>query len=182
MRLERIPSARLAELAASRACLEGDIHPAALPRVAALLAGDAEGRLALRLRFEDGPESRRVISLHLGGMLQLVCQRCLGPVPWPVEIEARLTAVPDEAAAEALAEPFDSVLLDADGALRVHEMVEDEVLAAMPLAPLHDGQGECRPGHGRVPGQAAGHEAAGETTRPFAGLRALQAEAAKGVE
>lgn len=179
MRLERIASARLAELAASRACLEDDIRPTALPRLASVLADGTTGRLALRLQLEAGPESWPVIGLRAAGTLQLVCQRCLGPVPWPLEIEARLTVVPDEAAAEALAEPFDSVLLDADGALCLRTMIEDEVLAVMPLAPLHDDRNECRPEHAEVPGEVADQEAAGETTRPFAGLRILQAEAAR---
>lgn len=179
MRLERIASARLAELATSRACLEDEVRPAALPRLAGVLVDGTDGRLALRLQFEAGPESRPVVELRLAGTLQLVCQRCLGPVPWPLEIEARLTVVPDEAAAEMLAEPFDSVLLDADGALCLRTMIEDEVLAVMPLAPLHDERNECRPAHAEVPGEVADQEAAGETARPFAGLRILQAEAAK---
>ena len=44
-----------------------------------------------------------------------------------------------------LADPFDTVLL-ADGELVPAQVVEDEVLAALPLAPKHSETAAVRPG------------------------------------
>ena len=63
-------------------------------------------------------------------------------------MEVALTAVTSEARADELADPFDSVLLDDDGGLPLRVAVEDEILAALPLAPRHDESGGL-PGGGR---------------------------------
>lgn len=178
MRLGQIASVRLAELAATESRLSGGISAGSLPRLAKLLAeGTAGDVLEVELRFHAGPESHVVMDLRVAGELQLVCQRCLGAVPWSPGLEVRLTIVPDEEAADRLAEPYDSVLLDARGALAAAVVVEDEILAAMPLAPVHEDEKDCL---STAPDDRQGEpEAPEEMVRPFAGLRALQGRAGK---
>lgn len=169
MLAERIGSSQLAELAAQGASLSGSLHAADLPRVHAVLArGAPDGTLAARVDFSGGPESFPVVAIEVQGVLPLVCQRCLGAVAWPVNVAVTLTAVPGEAATQELSDPFDSVLLDSDGTLHLRDAVEDEILATLPLAPLHADRRDCRAG--AVAGESA---AAAQVHRPFADLGTL---------
>ena len=105
-------------------------------------------RLAESLQDTEVPELQ--VSLKLGrdaggvrclegtvqGVLHLTCQRCLGQMAFPVEHAFRLALVHSEAEAERLAEGYDPLLL-ADDRLVVREVVEDELLLALPDFPLH---------------------------------------------
>lgn len=171
MLAERIGSSQLAEMAAQGAILEGGLGARDLPRVWALVAPQAAaaGELEARVIVQAGPASRPVVAIAVHGVLALVCQRCLEPVRWPVDVDVALTVVSDEAGTRELADPFDSVLLDAEGMLHLRDAVEDEILAVLPLAPLHADLGECRASSmaGPEPGPAA------QVHRPFADLGAL---------
>ncbi len=180
MLVERIGAAQLAEWVAAGTSLAGSVLPGTLPRVGAALAEGAAGRLEVSLHFRAGPESFPVVEIRATGMLPLVCQRCLRAVPWSLDLDVVLTLVPDEAAAEELADPFDSVLLENDGALALRAMVEDEILAMMPLAPLHAQLDGCRLSGGDEASEAATSGAASKVNRPFAGLGTLMGEDGKG--
>lgn len=173
MLAERIGSAQLLDLSAAGAGLADSIRGSELPRVAAVLAAGAGGQLEVALRFRNGPEDFPVVEVGVTGTLPLVCQRCLAAVDWPVDLQVALTVVPDEAAAGELADPFDSVLLDGDGALLLRSMVEDEILAMMPLAPLHDADKGCNAAAGNAAVRIAEPVPETRVSRPFAGLDAL---------
>jgi uncharacterized protein len=174
---ERIGSAELAELAAGGGSLTGTVRAAELPRLADVVAresGHADAPLAVTVDFAKGPEGFPVVRIRADGALRLTCQRCLGAMSWPVALDVALTAVASEARADELADPFDSVLLDEDGALALRAAVEDEVLATLPLAPLHE-DGTCGGAEpaAEPPGRAT-------VTRPFAGLDTLLKRGAGG--
>ena len=106
---------------------------------------------------------RPALRLKVDGALQLVCQRCLGALEYPLHIEVSLQLAATQA--EIDAEP-----LEAEGPERivagrempVRDLVEDELLLAIPLAPRHE--------------RCAGRRGAGARERrqsPFAGLRGL---------
>lgn len=173
MLAERIGSAQLVELAAAGAGLADSFGGSKLPRVAAMLAAGDDGHLDVSLRFRNGPEGFPVVEVSVTGALPLPCQRCLGAVRWPAELHAALTVVPDDASADDLADPFDSVMLDSDGALPLRSMVEDEILAMMPLALLHQEAEGCKPAAGIAAGPALQPAAGARFSRPFAGLGAL---------
>jgi len=110
------------------------------------------------------PEERGCPALRLkvGGSLQLVCQRCLGALEFPLRVEVSLLLAKSQA--EVDAEP-----LAADGPerivagreMQVRELVEDEVLLAIPLAPRHE---RCA---------ADKAQGAGTGNSPFAALRGM---------
>ncbi len=163
---ERIGPSQLAEMSGQGTRLTSRLRSGDLPRTAADLApGGAEHCLEAAVGIAAGPESYPVVQIEVHGVLPLVCQRCLGPVDWLVDVDVALTAVPDEAAMQQLADPFDSILLDDEGGLCLLAAVEDEILAALPLAPLH--ADECRAG------MAVETAPARNVQRPFAALGAL---------
>lgn len=162
-----ISAAELAELAARRAVLSGSLPLDGLERLRDLLAGpSARGaNVQVRLEFRPAGDGRPVLHLGVEGEIWLVCQRCLGPVRWPLELEADLTVLAAESEAESLTEPFDSVVIGEAG-LVTAEVVEDEILAAMPMVPSHAPGTECGVDVAQGATEAERH-------RPFADLRSL---------
>jgi uncharacterized protein len=143
-----------------------------LPRVAAVADPGRSGTLAVTATFVLGADGLPRVRLVIGGELWLTCQRCLEPVAWPVDLDAELTVVPDEAQADRLADSIDAVAMTPEG-LALAVLAEDEVLAALPLAPTHAGNDGCA-----APGNTPA--ASGGPNRPFAGLASLLKHDASG--
>jgi len=171
MLTERIAASRLRALALSGSHERRALPLAAMPRLAELLAGEQQGNVTLDGRFVVDAADRLCLEAELSGELWLACQRCLGAVRWPVQLAVRLVVVEDEAAAQALDDPFDSLLLEA-GELPLFRAMEDELLAAAPLAPRHAKGAACR---ASAAGDGEPDGAAADTHRPFAGLQELLA-------
>lgn len=173
MKAERIGSAELKDLVARAATLDCRFAQPSLGRLAALWpapSGEAAPRvtgaelqLAASFRFQPGEEGHPQLQLTATGTVPLVCQRCLELLVLPVTLDVQLTMVRDDAEAAVLADPFDTVMLDAGG-LDLAQVLEDEVLAILPLAPTHAETTPC--------GRTALRDS-GETHRPLAGLANL---------
>ncbi len=174
MKVERIGSAELKDLVAHTATLELSLAAPSLARLAALWpatsgrsvatgACDAVLRLDASFAFQSGSEGHPQFHLKATGTVPLVCQRCLEGLVLPVTVDVLLTTVRDDSEAASLADPFDAVLLDS-GELDLAQVIEDEVLAILPLAARHPETTPC--------GQAARRNS-GETHRPLAGLAKL---------
>ena len=141
-----------------------------LPRVQAHIAG-AGGtvRGVAHFRREAG---FRVVEIEMEGEAKLVCQRCLAPMTWPLDGESRAAIVAAESDADRVPQEFETVHAP-DDRIRVGDLVEEELLLALPLVPLHAEPDECAT-EGDVPG-AVEEDAAPEheTQRPFEQLGEL---------
>jgi uncharacterized protein len=111
------------------------------------------------------------LRLHAGTVLNLVCQRCLQPMAVPLELDSKLRFVADEAQAEALDEHSEEDVLALTAALDLHELVEDELILALPLVPRHD---HC------PNALATAAEPVAEQAHPFAALAAWRGGAKQG--
>jgi uncharacterized protein len=69
--------------------------------------------------------------------LSLTCQRCLEPVDVPVSVDRSFRFVPDEEMAAAQDDESEEDVLALSRNLDVVELVEDELLMEIPLAPVH---------------------------------------------
>lgn len=80
------------------------------------------------------------IWLHLraDAVLPLTCQRCLGPVEVPLAVDRAFRFVADEEMAAAQDEFAEEDVLALSRSFDLVELVEDELLMEMPLAPMHD--------------------------------------------
>ena len=103
---------------------------------------DWQARGELRHVASGGDDSGAEQWLHLTGRcsVPLLCQRCLTPVDVPLEVERSFRFVADEATAEALDDETEEDLLATSREFDLHELIEDELLMALPVVPLHD---EC---------------------------------------
>jgi len=99
---------------------------------------------ALFCRVVGRVDQRGSLSLQvsISGEVGLTCQRCLGSMPYAVEVERTLYLARNEAELERLDALPDSDAIQAGERLSLVELVEDEVLLSLPLAPMH-AEGEC---------------------------------------
>ena len=152
-------------LMADGTALRGSVGMSRFSRVGPLLrlAGDARAELALERR-EDGEIVARG---QFSAPMEAQCQRCLEwmalDIAGSFELVVRDPAVVRPAAQEGADE--DDYIEVPDGRLGVFELIEDELLLACPMVPLHE-RGPCAD-------HAALDVAREERHRPFAGLDAL---------
>ncbi len=139
----RIEAAELGELAIAGERLEMHLGVKDLPRLAELMAGDhkRDRILDVAVGFDEGPDGHPRMRLAVDGDLQLRCQRCLNAVPCSIELTTQLTVVANDGEAQSLVDPFDSVVMDS-GVLDLATVTEDEILAALPMAPVHENENE----------------------------------------
>ncbi|MGA8515552.1 MAG: YceD family protein [Burkholderiaceae bacterium] len=78
--------------------------------------------------------------LHLGvrSRVPMVCQRCLGAFEVPIDIHIPFRFVADEATALNEDETCEEDLLVLSKQFNLHDLIEDELLMALPIVPKHD--------------------------------------------
>lgn len=108
---------------------------AQMPRLAPLLTS-SEGEAAFVLAFDRDADGRDVVAVSVEATVAVQCQRCLGPMGLTITDTARLAVVagPDEA--ERLPHDLDPLVVQ-DDQVALRDLVEDELLLALPAAPLH---------------------------------------------
>jgi len=121
--------------------MSGQIRLDRLSRLIEAIEG-GEPVVGVQLSVESDAQHRVVLSGRVQASLRLQCQRCLGPVPFPVDSGFRLAVVATLAEAERLPDGLDPLLLADGELLRVSDMVEDELLLALPQVSMHE-VGEC---------------------------------------
>lgn len=135
----------LRDFARRGATLEGEVTLAAMPRLAAALClgGDELARMHARWtlrgevrRHASGAEQPRV-ELEVRAELPMTCQRCLQPSMQVVDecVAFRLVDAEPELTLEEL-EAEDEALC-ATQPVDVAELVEDQLILALPLVPMH---------------------------------------------
>jgi uncharacterized protein len=165
---EHLPD-RLDLLAAAEAGreLRGRIALASLARVAPLLASPA-GDLQVVMRLGKDPDGTYRLSGSIRGNVVLECQRCLEELTRTLDIEFRLGLVRSQEAAARLAQGYEPLLVTAEPA-SIADIVSDEILLALPFAPVHEDMNEC---HGLYENYQPPAEAQREN--PFAVLAGLK--------
>jgi DUF177 domain-containing protein len=118
---------------------EGETAVTDLPRLAVELA-NRSGLLRWSLQGGADRLGHLQLTLSVSGPVQLRCQRCLTPFEFAIESESILIVAMDEASADEI----DALLADdmievivGSRAFDIIELIEDEALLALPLAPKH---------------------------------------------
>ncbi len=114
--------------------LAGPLALRHLPRVATMCVSD-EGEFDVVLDFTHS-ETADLFEMvgHVRGEVSLTCQRCLEPMRLPLDVDFRVTLRRPNEREGALEEPD---VLVVDKPMSVAELVEDELLLAMPMIPMH---------------------------------------------
>ena len=118
------------------ASLQGERQLSELKRLVEPLE-DAKG--AVRASFEFGRDEQRTVVIHseLDVEVTMICQRCLEPVVLPIHSECVYAVVNEGANTEHLPKGYD-VLEVGEDPLDLLALVEEELLLALPIVPLHD--------------------------------------------
>lgn len=129
-------------LALANEQLEGTEPVAGFARlVAESLADGEQEMLVWNARFEDRADASGALQpwmhLYAATSLRLTCQRCLEAVSVPIVVERSFRFVHGEEVAEVEDEDADEDVLALEKQFRLRDLIEDEILMAMPLVPRH---------------------------------------------
>jgi len=128
--------------------LPQQIDPIRLADEGRRLAGEIPGReftrlrdqglaenepVRIDLRFEKLPGGGRRLRGAIRTRIEVQCQRCLESMVLEVEAQPDIVLLTGNAAV-----PDEVDALTIDGPVRLVEIVEDELLLAMPMVPMHD--------------------------------------------
>ena len=122
------------QFARDRGVVSGTLELEDLPRLAEL--GCAAATLRFTVRGSKDPDERQCLTVEAAGQLQLVCQRCLGPLDVPVALSSELELAGTQEEIDAADDDIDRVL--ATKSMAVAQLVEDEAILALPMVPVHD--------------------------------------------
>lgn len=150
--------------------ISGEVPIAELPRLLDVLE-NPHGILSYTVRGGLDRQDSPLLHVSVVGFCRLRCQRCLNGLDYPIRLDTRLllrdqasldaeghiTGHPDEE------EESDSIL--ADVRLDVLDLLEEEILLSLPIAPKHE-SGDCR--------ATDGENAHREERHPFAVLAKLK--------
>jgi len=144
--------------AKAREAVSGALAIRDLSRLAEM--GAAAATLRYSVRGGDDADGRAALTVEASGTVQVVCQRCLGALELPVAVTSVLELADSAAEIDAADDERDRVL--ASRSMDVAGLVEDEVILALPMIPVHAG---CETALARE---------AEDRRSPFAALAGLQ--------
>ena len=155
---------------ARKGYFEGEIPVSELDRLRELMhdaeAGETPRMLSISFEFVRNEYDIPMMVGRLQTSLSLECQRCLKPLEMPIDLDIRLMV---DASDELVRDSSIDTIYSDDGYIDINEVVEDELILAIPLVAMHDDK-TCNEHW-----QAAENEA-GATARenPFAVLQQLK--------
>ncbi|MBV8741695.1 MAG: DUF177 domain-containing protein [Sinobacteraceae bacterium] len=142
---------------------------AELPRLRSRIAG-VSGEVRGRVHF-GRDMGLAVADLTLDGTAVVTCQRCLQAMDEPVNSAVRIALVTTQADVARVPEHLEPVLA-ADGRISIGELVEEELLLALPIVSTHAQPAACAAGADASPDGRSGEQPQ-QTQRPFEKLAEL---------
>ena len=115
--------------------LSADLHAQGLLDGPASVAWQADGELR---GAEQAAAAAVWLHLQAQATVPLTCQRCLGPVASPLVVDRWFRFVATEAQAEAEDDDAEEDLLALEPRPDLMAVLEDELLMALPLVPMHE--------------------------------------------
>lgn len=177
--MKKEPAARRLDprsLAEQSGRVTGDEPVASHARLIAETQGrGAENRVAWsatgELRNPQHVNPQVWLHLKVDAVLPLICQRCLGEVDVPVAVDRSFRFVADESTALAQDDEAEEDLLALSASFDLVELVEDELLMAMPVVPRHE---TCPESVKLAVADSEFEEVSPERENPFAVLQKLR--------
>ncbi len=98
---------------------------------------DDQGAVSGRFVFERDEQRTVTFRSELDVTVKMVCQRCLDVVELPIHSECMYAVVNEGASTQHLPKGYD-VLEVGEDPLDLLALMEDELMLALPIVPLHD--------------------------------------------
>ena len=127
------------KLATQEACFEGGSDLASLNRFKQALVNDS-GKVDYRIKFYLNESYRPRVEGELKGNVQLACQRCMQPMPWQVNASFDVAIVLSEEQLKHVPKEEEAITAE-DGEIVILELMEDELLLALPIVQYHPENG-----------------------------------------
>lgn len=159
--------------ASSRLSYQGIVSGKVLKRLNELCAGDCSD---VAVSLECGVDLQGIVYLRGKAVteLTLLCQRCMTLFTTEVTVEFCFSPCRTQAEVDELPETYDPIECDEIGEVRLHSLIEDELILAVPLVPSHD-VATCHAGSNDMAvGEIA--DAQQERPNPFAVLEKLKSK------
>ena len=156
----------IAPLAAAGQRVVVQVPLARLPRLAPLVE-DASGDITAELDFSRREDGALLIRSRVTGTVPLTCQRCLGPMEHAIDTRSGLIVVASESAVAGVRDENLEPVVATDGQLILADLVEEELLLALPAAAKHENQSACA----GLAEEFDGSKTSSKTHRPFEKLK-----------
>ena len=118
---------------------EGEIALSDMPRLGELLSPEMSGlehrRIGVRFEFLRNEYDVPMLAGQLQTSLELECQRCLQALEMPIALDFRLMV---DASEELVRDSSLDTIYSDNGFIDIVEVVEDELILAIPLVATHD--------------------------------------------
>jgi len=150
---------------------QGELPLAGMQRLNTMLRS-SNGAVTVTLLGGVDDQQVHFITGQVQTQIELVCQRCLGPLQLPLVVDLRLGLVRSSSQAGTLPPEYDP-LVTSEQDIAVSELIEDELILAVPFAPMHDETQACRTLNTALADEASGENRLEKTTQPFATLSTL---------
>ncbi len=131
---------------------------------------DVQGRVDVELHFNRDAQGIPFVQGRVRARLTMICQRCLEPMEVRIERDLLLALVRSEAEAGRLPPKYEPLPITS-ASMAVAEIVEDELLLALPIVPLHAAGELCRV---RTPYRVGDDDGGAQARHPFAVLGRLK--------
>jgi uncharacterized protein len=164
------------KLARQGQTLQGIIELKGMERLAQALS-DSGGNVSVELHFGIDEQGCHYVRGHLVCEVQMICQRCMNPLTIPIEVDVSLAFVSSDEEAGQLPGIYEPYVV-ADEPIALADIIEDELILALPIVALHADQA-CQP---QIKAEEAGaNESTQMETRPnpFAVLSELKRQRQK---
>lgn len=131
--------------------ISGSLLLADMERVVELVE-ECSGEVGYELTFAFGESRLPTAKGRFWFDVGMVCQRCLEPVQVSIEGEIGLIFVSSEKMLESIETELDPYVIDKDEfdetaldemAISLSELIEDEIILALPISPKHMEDSEC---------------------------------------
>lgn len=132
-------------LAEAGRSFHGRIPVRGLARLTPMLSS-ASGELDVILKFDIDERRIAVVTGSIDGKLNLICQRCLDPMDFPLDLKLRLGIVHTENQLDELPDGYEPLQITGEP-ISVSDLIEDEVLLAIPPVPTHADTQHCETGY-----------------------------------
>jgi len=157
----------------ARRSFQGSVALASMPRLKGSLCS-TDGAVTYDIEFGRDELGVANVRVKADAGLPLICQRSLDPFVMPVKVDATLGLIVSESEEAGLPPGYEPLLVENDGRLHIADVIEDELILALPVVPL-------KPGVEPVERSWAVEEEAEETPKenPFAVLQNMKVQKTK---
>jgi uncharacterized protein len=116
--------------------LSGTVKASELPRLANVVSCE-DTTISASMRFWRDEQRRFVVSIDVAGDVGVRCERCLETMPLAASAKSTLMLCSSDEQAQQCPNQYEPLVYTGED-LDLYEVIEEELLLALPVAPMHE--------------------------------------------